>query len=72
MCLAIPLKIKSIKEKTALCQAKGLTQNVRVDFTPEAKPGDYVMVHAGFAIQTMTEQEARENIELLEDIKDAL
>lgn len=72
MCLAIPLKIKTINEKTALCHAKGLTQTVRIDFTPEARPGDYVMVHAGFAIQTMTEQEARENIELLEDIKDAL
>lgn len=72
MCLAIPLKIKKITDKSALCESKGLSQTVRIDFTPQAKPGDYVMVHAGFAIQTMTEQEARENIELLEDIENAL
>ncbi len=72
MCLAIPVRIKKIEDKTAFCEAKGLTQNVRIDFTPEAKPGDYVMVHAGFAIQTMSEDEAKENMELLEDIENAL
>lgn len=72
MCLAIPLQIKKIDGKSALCETNGLSQSVRIDFTPEAKQGDYVMVHAGFAIQTMTEQEAQENVKLLEDIKDAL
>ncbi len=72
MCLAIPLKIQSITGNSAVCEAKGLSQSVRIDFTPDAKPGDYVMVHAGFAIQTMTEQEAKENMALLEDVENAL
>lgn len=72
MCLAIPMKINKIDGPTAQCEAGGLTQNIRIDFIPDAVPGDYVMVHAGFAIERMSEKEALENMELLEEIKNAL
>ena len=72
MCLAIPMKIKKINGRSADCEAGGLTQSIRVDFLEDARPGDYVMVHAGFAIQKMTEAEALENLTLLEDIRHAL
>ena len=72
MCLAVPLKIVSIAGKHAVGTAAGLSQNIRVDFIPDLKPGDYVMVHAGFAIERMSEKEALENMELLEEIKNAL
>ena len=72
MCLAIPMKIKTIEGMSAVCEAKGLSQTIRIDFIQNASPGDYVMVHAGFAIQKMTEKEAQENLELLEEMKDAL
>lgn len=72
MCLAIPMKISKINGSTACCEAGGLSQNIRIDFITDAKPGDYVMVHAGFAIERMTEKEALENMELLEEIKNAL
>ena len=72
MCLAMPMKINKIDGQTASCEAGGLLQDIRIDFVPDAKPGDYVMVHAGFAIQKMTEKEAQENLELLEEMKDAL
>lgn len=72
MCLAMPMKINRIEGTSAECEAGGLTQNVRIDFIPDACPGDYVMVHAGFAIQKMSEKEALENIALLEELKDAL
>lgn len=72
MCLAMPMKINRIEGTAAECEAGGLTQNVRIDFIPDACPGDYVMVHAGFAIQKMSEKEALENIALLEELKDAL
>ena len=72
MCLAVPLKIVSVEGNQAVGEAAGLTQKLRVDFLPGIRPGDYVMVHAGFAIQKMTEQEALENLELLEEIRDAL
>lgn len=72
MCLAIPMKINKINGSTAECESGGLTQNIRIDFVSDASPGDYVMVHAGFAIERMSEKEALENIELLEEIKNAL
>ena len=72
MCLAMPMKIKNIDGNSAECEAGGLTQKVRIDFVSDARPGDYLMVHAGFAIEKMTEKEALENLELLEEIKNAL
>ena len=72
MCLAIPMKITTIDGLTATGEAGGLLQDIRIDFLEDVKSGDYVMVHAGFAIQKMTEQEALENLELLEEIRDAL
>ncbi|HIR56403.1 MAG TPA: HypC/HybG/HupF family hydrogenase formation chaperone [Candidatus Gallacutalibacter pullicola] len=72
MCLAIPMKITKIDGLTATGEAGGLLQDIRIDFLEDVKSGDYVMVHAGFAIQKMTEQEALENLELLEEIRDAL
>ena len=72
MCLAIPMKIKKIARSLDTAEAGGLDQEVRVDLIEDLSPGDYVIVHAGFAIQKMTEEEARENLRLLEDIKNAL
>ena len=72
MCLAIPMKITKIDGLTATGEAGGIFQDIRIDFLEDVKSGDYVMVHAGFAIQKMTEQEALENLELLEEIRDAL
>lgn len=72
MCLAMPMKISKIDGSLAQCEASGLTQDIRIDFITDAQPGDYVMVHAGFAIEKMSEEEALENMELLEEIKNAL
>lgn len=68
----MPMKIDQIDGTLARCEAGGLSQNIRIDFITDPKPGDYVMVHAGFAIEKMSEKEALENIELLEEIKNAL
>ena len=72
MCLAMPMKISKIDGSLAQCEAGGLTQDIRIDFITDAQPGDYVMVHAGFAIEKMYSEIARENMELLEEIKNAL
>jgi hydrogenase expression/formation protein HypC len=66
------MKINRIEGKTADCEAGGLVQTIRIDFIQDARPGDYVMVHAGFAIQKMSEKEALENLELLEEIRNAV
>ncbi len=72
MCLAMPMKISKIEGTLAKCESGGLTQDIRIDFITDARPGDYVMVHAGFAIEKMSEKEALANMELLEEIKNAL
>ncbi len=65
MCLAIPGKIKKINKKTniALVDFDGIEREVNVSLV-KAKKGDYVIVHAGFAIQKLGEQNASEIIKL--------
>lgn len=72
MCLAVPMKLKSVSHPHAVGEAGGIEQDIRVDFVEGVTPGDYVIVHAGFAIQKMSKEEALENIRFLEEIKDAL
>lgn len=72
MCLAVPLKILSVDGRRAVGEAGGLTQRLRVDFIPDIRPGDYVMVHAGFAIEKLTEQQAKENLACIQEAVDAL
>ncbi len=61
MCLAIPGKIKSIDKKTNIASVdfNGIGRDVNISLV-EAKKGDYVIVHAGFAIQKLTSKDARE------------
>ena len=68
MCLAVPLKIVSVDGKHAVGEAAGLSQSVRVDFIPDIVPGDYVMVHAGFAIEKVDSQQAQQTRDLYQEI----
>ena len=72
MCLAVPLQLIEIKGKEAVGEAMGMRRTVRVDFIPEPKVGDYVIVHAGFAIERLPEQQAAEDLEAWEELKDVL
>ena len=72
MCLAVPLKLIQIQGNDAVGEAMGLQRKLRVDFIPEPKIGDYVMVHAGFAIERMNEQQALDNLQAIQEVADAL
>ena len=72
MCLAVPLRINEINGNTAICEAMGLTRDVRIDFIDKPRVGDYVIVHAGFAIERLPEQQALEDIREWEDVQRAL
>ena len=72
MCLAVPLRLIEITGNDAVGEALGMKRSVRVDFIPEPKVGDYVMVHAGFAIERLPEQQAMEDLESWEELKDVL
>ncbi|MBN1566969.1 MAG: HypC/HybG/HupF family hydrogenase formation chaperone [Acidobacteria bacterium] len=70
MCLAVPGKIMSIEgTETLLRSGKvnfgGIIKNINLAYVPEAKIGDYVLVHVGFAISTIDEAEAQEVFEYL-------
>jgi hydrogenase expression/formation protein HypC len=70
MCLAIPMKITSINGFVATCEAKGVEREVSLFMLQDEElvVGDHVMVHVGYAIQKMTEQEARSTWELFDQI----
>lgn len=72
MCLAVPLKIIAIDGKNAVGESMGMQRKLRVDFIPEPKIGDYVIVHAGFAIERLPEEQALEDIAAWEEIRDVL
>jgi hydrogenase expression/formation protein HypC len=70
MCLGIPMQIVAIDGYNARCSAKGVTREVSL-FLMQDEPlavNDYVIVHVGYAIQKMTEQEARSTWELLDEM----
>ena len=70
MCLGIPMQIVSIDGFNARCEAKGVSRDVSLFLLQgeDINVGDHVMVHVGYAIQTMTEQEARSTWELLDEM----
>lgn len=68
MCLAIPARIIDIVEKMATVDVGGVTRQASVVLLPEAGPGDYVLMHAGFAISLVDENEALETIRLFEEL----
>ena len=66
MCLAIPAKVAALEEgNLATVDILGVTREISVDLTPQAQVGDYVLVHAGFAIEVVDEQFALETSELV-------
>lgn len=64
MCLAVPLRIEAIEGEMATVELGGVRRRVSLILTPEARAGDYVIVHTGFALSVLDEQEAQETLEL--------
>ncbi len=73
MCLAIPGKIQEIYEKDGLRMARvdfgGVVREVCLAYVPEARLGDYCLVHVGFALNLMSEEEAQETLMLLKEME---
>jgi len=68
MCLAIPALIKSIEGKEAEVEIGGISRRASLWLTPEAKVGDYVLLHTGYAINVIDQEEAEETLKLLEEM----
>ena len=68
MCLAIPARIIKIENNMGTIDMEGTQREVSLLLQEDAKVGDYVIVHAGFAIQTIDEQEAMESLKILRQL----
>ena len=69
MCLAVPVKIKKITNDTAVVDADGIEREASLMLMSDAKVGDYVLLHAGFAIQKIDEKEAVESLKIWKEMK---
>jgi hydrogenase assembly chaperone HypC/HupF len=72
MCLSVPARIISIEGSMAEVSCGGTIFKAGLQMIEDAKPGDYVLLHAGFAIQKICEEEAVETIRLLKEMKDVM
>lgn len=81
MCLAIPMRVTKIQgdpddfttSQIAIVDADGISKEVRLDIVDHwPKVGDYVIIHAGFAIHSLVEEEAQKNLELLRQLADTM
>ena len=69
MCLAIPVQIQSIDaDRTAIVVLGGVSRQISLIMTPEAQVGDYVLVHTGYAISVLSEEEAQASLEAFAEI----
>ncbi len=71
MCLAVPAKVLEIDNAIGKVEIAGVSREVSMMLLPEAKPGDFVLVHAGFAMQIVDEKDAEETNALLAEMKGA-
>jgi len=71
MCLAIPALIKTIDGQQAVADIEGITRDISLQLTPEAKVGDYVLLHTGYAISIIDPAEAEETLKLLREMSEA-
>lgn len=71
MCLAVPAQVKSVNDFEAEVDVGGVRRTISLMLLPEAQIGDYVYLHAGFAISIVDEAEALESLRLLRELAEA-
>jgi hydrogenase expression/formation protein HypC len=72
MCLAIPALVKSIEGSEAEVEIGGVSRRASIMLTPEVKVGDYVLLHTGYAINVIDEEEAQRTLELFREIAESV
>ena len=70
MCLAVPAQVKSIHDHEAEVEIGGTSYRASIWLTPEVKVGDYVLLHTGYAISVIDEEEAQETLRMLKEIEE--
>ena len=72
MCLAIPMVLVERNEFDGVAEIDGVRRQISTMYVPDAKVGDYVLVHAGFAISQVDAEEAAKTLELLREYSDSM
>jgi hydrogenase expression/formation protein HypC len=72
MCLAVPVKVKSIQGDEAEVEAGGTTYKASIVLTPEVKVGDYVLLHTGYTISIVDKEEAEQTLSLFKEMEQRL
>ena len=70
MCLSIPAKVESIDGEIALVSVGGAKYNASLQMLDDVKVGDYILLHTGFAIQKLSENEAQESLKVFEEFSE--
>ena len=68
MCLGIPMRIVKIKGDEGLVESGGLSRTANLSFLKSPRKGDYVLIHAGFAIEKVKEKEAKKTLRVLREL----
>lgn len=69
MCLAIPMKVEKIKDDYAIVSLGNVKRKVNISLIENVKKGDYLIIHAGFAIEKLDREEAKKTLNILREIK---
>jgi len=69
MCLSVPARVISIEGNNAKVSVGGSILNASLDLVEDVKPGDYILLHTGFALQKIDEEEAQETLKIFEDFE---
>jgi hydrogenase expression/formation protein HypC len=72
MCIAVPLEIIEIKGNIALARFGDSSREVHLDLIDDVKAGDFILVHAGFAIEKLNREEAEKTLSLFKEIADEI
>ena len=70
MCLGVPMQVKAIENEMAICEIDGVQREASLMMIDGVAIGDYVLIHAGFAIERIDEEEARLTLQALRDALD--
>lgn len=71
MCLAVPMKVAEIDGGTAICEVDGVRREASLMMLDDVTVGDYVLLHAGFAIEKIDPQEAQKTLDVFREILDS-
>ena len=72
MCLAVPVKVLRVDGQKAVVELGGLAREANISLVPDTQVGDYVLLHAGFVIQKLGEEEAEETLRLFAEMAEGV